>query len=115
MYLHELFSKRHTDYDLRHSFRKLNLPKPHTNYLKRSFSYSGALLWNSLPESIRAIRSIGQFKVAEYSFLAYRCYKTLFGNYVLLDAQNWHGVRLTKKEYILVRLVELGTVSMATQ
>ena len=24
--------------------------------------YSGALLWNSLPESIRAIRSIGQFK-----------------------------------------------------
>ena len=61
-YLHELFSERHTDYDLRDSFRKLNLPKPRTNYLKRSFSYSGALLWNSLPESIRAIRSIGQFK-----------------------------------------------------
>ena len=62
VYLHELFDKRHTDYDLRDSFRKLNLPKPRTNYLKRSFSYSGALLWNSLPESIRAIRSIGQFK-----------------------------------------------------
>ena len=39
----------------------------------------------------------------------------LFGNYVLLDAQNWHGVRLTKKESILVRLVELSAVSMATQ
>ena len=41
----------------------------------------------------------------------------LFGNYVLLDAHNWHGVRLTKKECILVLLdlVELGTVSMATQ
>ena len=39
----------------------LNLPKPRTNHLKRSFSYSGALLWNSLPESIRAIRSIGQY------------------------------------------------------
>ena len=38
-----------------------NLPRPRTNYLKRSFSYSGALLWNSLPDSIRAIRSIGQF------------------------------------------------------
>ena len=39
----------------------------------------------------------------------------LFGNCVLLDAQNWHGVRLTKKECILVRLVELSTVSTATQ
>ena len=60
VYWHELFSERDTDYDLRDSFRKLNLPKPPTNNLKRS--YSGALLWNSLPESIRAIRSIGQFK-----------------------------------------------------
>ena len=32
-----------------------------TDYLKRSFGYSGALLWNSLPKNIRAIRSIGQF------------------------------------------------------
>ena len=62
VYLHELFSERHTAYDLRYSFRKLNLPKPRTNYLKRSFGYSGALLWNSLPESVRAIRSIGHFK-----------------------------------------------------
>ena len=44
VYLHELFSKRHTDYDLREFFRKLNLPKPRTNYLQRSFSYSRALL-----------------------------------------------------------------------
>ena len=51
-----------SDYDLRDSFRKLNLPKPRTDYLKRSFGYNGALLWNSLPENIRAIRSIGQFK-----------------------------------------------------
>ena len=62
MYLHELFSVRHTDYDLRDSFRKLNLPKLRTNYLKRSFGYSGALRWNSLPENVRAIRSLGQFK-----------------------------------------------------
>ena len=59
MYLQDLFSERHADYDLRDSFCKLNLPKPRTDY-----SYSGALLWNSLPEpeNIRAIRSIGQFK-----------------------------------------------------
>ena len=62
VYLHELFSERHTDYNLSDSFRKLNLPKTRTEYLKRSFGYSGALLWNSLPESIRAIRSLGQFK-----------------------------------------------------
>ena len=65
MYLQDLFSERHADYDLRDSFCKLNLPKPRTtDYLKRSFGYSGALLWNSLPEpeNIRAIRSIGQFK-----------------------------------------------------
>ena len=62
VYLHDLFIEQHTDYDLCDSFRKLNLPKPRTDYLKRSFGYSGALLWNSLPENIRAIRSIGQFK-----------------------------------------------------
>ena len=62
MYLHDLYSEQLTDFDLRDSFRKLNLPKPRTEYLKRSFDYSGALLWNSLPENIRATRSIGQFK-----------------------------------------------------
>ena len=62
VYLQDLCSERHTDYDMRDSLRKLNLPKPRTGYLKRSFGYSGALLWNSLPENIRAIRSIGQFK-----------------------------------------------------
>ena len=62
VYLQDLFSERHTDYDMRDSLRKLNLPKPRTDYLKRSFGYRGALLWNSLPENIRAIRSIRKFK-----------------------------------------------------
>ena len=62
MYLHELFNERQTGYGLRDSLRKLDLPKPRTEYLKHCFGYSGALLRNSLPESIRAIRSIGQFK-----------------------------------------------------
>ena len=59
--LHGTLTKN-TDYYYRDSFRKLNLPKPRTVYMKRSFGYSDALLWNSLPESIRAIRSIEQFK-----------------------------------------------------
>ena len=29
---------------------KLHLPKPNTNYLKKSFSYSAASQWNSLPK-----------------------------------------------------------------
>lgn len=45
VYLQDLFSEQHTDYDLRDSFRKLNLPKPRTDYLKRSFvvPYCGIL------------------------------------------------------------------------
>ena len=39
VYLHELFSERRTDYDLRDSFCKLNLTKLRTNYLKRSFFF----------------------------------------------------------------------------
>ena len=56
VYLQDLFSERHTDYDMRDSLRKSNLPRPRTDYLKRSFGYRGAVLWNSLSENIRAIR-----------------------------------------------------------
>ena len=62
VYLQNLFHERSTDYDLRSSFHKLTLPRPRTNYLKRSFSYSGALLWNYLPENVREIKSVRKFK-----------------------------------------------------
>ena len=38
------------------------IPKPNTDYLKRSFSYSGAILWNNLPESLRLSPSFTAFK-----------------------------------------------------
>ena len=60
-YLQNLFSARGTGYDLRNSEIKLNLPKPRTNYLKRSLCYSGALLWNSLPQNIRRLSSLTLF------------------------------------------------------
>ena len=50
VYLQDLFNTRSTNYNLR------------TNYLKRSFSYSGAQLWNSLPQDVRNIKSIGQLR-----------------------------------------------------
>ena len=37
-----------TEYNLRSNYTDLALPKPKTNYLKRSFKYSDAMLWNSL-------------------------------------------------------------------
>ena len=62
VYLQNLFHERSTDYDLRNSFRKLTLPRPRAIYLKQSFSYSGAWLWNSLPENVREIKSIRKFR-----------------------------------------------------
>ena len=37
-YLRTLFSIRNTEYNLRNNQFKLNLPKPQTNYLKRSLT-----------------------------------------------------------------------------
>ena len=62
VYLQNLFHEWSTDYDLRNSVCKLTLPRSRTNHLKQSFSYSGALLWNSLPENVREIKSIKKFK-----------------------------------------------------
>ena len=38
-----------TDHHLRNSVTDLTLPKPKREFLKRSFKYSGAMLWNQLP------------------------------------------------------------------
>ena len=62
-YLQCLFTQRHVnDYHLRDLEGKLSLPKPTTNYLKRSFCYSGACLWNNLPQDLKSVASVGQFK-----------------------------------------------------
>ena len=57
-YLSNLFVLRISNYDFRNAEKKLLLPKPRTDYLKRSFSYSGAILWNNLPEEIRTSNSL---------------------------------------------------------
>ena len=61
-YLKGLFMPFSTDYGLWNSDNKLALPKPRTDFLKRSFCYSGAQLWNSFPSNVRAIRSFTKFK-----------------------------------------------------
>jgi len=42
-------TQNESNYALRDSVNKLVVPFPRTNYMKNSFSYSGATLWNSLP------------------------------------------------------------------
>ena len=54
-YLQDLFKPFSTDYGLRDNENKFALPKPRIDYLKHSFCYSGALLWNNLPRNVRAI------------------------------------------------------------
>ena len=61
-YLCNMFTMRTLPFDLRDASQKLYLPKPRTDYLKRSFSYSGASLWNDLPEDIRTTKSLRNFK-----------------------------------------------------
>ena len=56
-YLCNLFAPRTPNYYFRNAKIKLLLPKPRTDYLKRSFSYSDAILWNNLPEEIRTSNS----------------------------------------------------------
>ena len=71
LYLPTLISVRSTDCSFRNNQFKLNLPKPRTNYLKRSISYDRVLLWNSLPEEIRSLAVFSQFKKAINDYYAY--------------------------------------------
>ena len=47
-------------YHLRNTENTIILPQPRTDYLKRSFSYSGAQLWNSLPLELGQATSVPQ-------------------------------------------------------
>lgn len=63
-YLSEMFVDRSrvTNYTLRDTSGKLAVPQPRTNFLKNSFSYSGAVLWNSLPNELRQVNTLRKFK-----------------------------------------------------
>ena len=69
-YLCNLFVPRTPNSDFRNAKKTLLLPKPRTDYLKRSFSYSGAILWNNLPEDIRISNSTGFFKRSSHRWFS---------------------------------------------
>ena len=70
-YMRSLFTDRGSisNYSLRDSGSKLAIPKPRTNFLKNSFSYRGAVLWNSLPVGLRQADSLNSFKKGCCSYL----------------------------------------------
>ena len=51
-----------SSYSLRGNNDNLTIPLPHTNFMKNSFSYSEAVLWNSLPIKLRQANSLGAFR-----------------------------------------------------
>ena len=57
-----VFRDNLNSYHLRNTENTLTLPQPRTDYLKKSFSYSGAQLWNSLPIALRQATSLNDFK-----------------------------------------------------
>ena len=61
-YLKDLFITTDPKYELRNQENKLVPPKPRTNFRKKSFSYNGARLWNSLPREMRTTVSLSKFK-----------------------------------------------------
>ena len=65
-YLREQFHRTSEihDYNLRGSNYDLQLPLPKTNFLKRSFSYRGAMAWNQLSNETREIGDLTSFKLA---------------------------------------------------
>ena len=69
-YLQDLFSLRSCPYSLKDNENKLFVPKPRTDYLKRSFSYERAVLWNSLPTQLRSAQSLSVFKRGLNNWLA---------------------------------------------
>ena len=71
-YLRKKFVDRSSvsNYSLRDTESKLAIPFPRTNFLKNSFSYSGAVLWNSLPVELRQARTLNNFRSGCSSFFS---------------------------------------------
>ena len=69
-YLQSMFVNRSivANYSLTDTEGKLSIPKPRTDYLRNSFSYSGAVLLNSLPPDLRQTENVNQFKAGCIKF-----------------------------------------------
>ena len=55
-------SEYENTYNLRNTNTDLALPQPKKEFLKKSFRYSGALLWNYLTYEVKQAESLNSFK-----------------------------------------------------
>ena len=62
---------RNDNYNLRNNNVNYALPKPKTDFMKKSISYSAVSLWNSLPKAAKvndvSIWQLKQFSRADYN------------------------------------------------
>ena len=65
-----IFRSHTTSYRLRTSEIRLALPQSRTDYVRKSFFYSNAALWDSLLIDIRVSHTLGEFKtkLSNFSF-----------------------------------------------
>ncbi len=59
--LTEIFENSQQIYNLRNNEFKLYLPKPNTEYLKKSIGFCGAKLWNELSGNLRIADCLSSF------------------------------------------------------
>ena len=71
-YMQDMFSVSNFYYNIRRSENILHVPKPRTDYLKRSLGYSGAVLWNGLPSEIRKPLTFKRFKKGSSTYIHQR-------------------------------------------
>ena len=63
VYDQNLFTKRIRKYNFKKTQRLTgSLPKPRTEYVKKSLRYQGAAQWNSLDNEARSAESLANFK-----------------------------------------------------
>jgi len=70
-YLKSMFTDQSaiSTYSVRNCGCKLAVPLPCTSFLKNSFSYSGVVLWNSLPTNLWQAQTLASFKSGCRGFL----------------------------------------------
>ena len=72
-YLSEKFCRTDTvhKHNLRGSCHDIFVPRPLTEARKKSFSYRGAVVWNSLPEEAKSGQNLMQFLNPLYNLLIF--------------------------------------------
>ena len=61
-YIRDFFSIRETSYNLRGNGVNLSVPKSNLNFIRNSFTYKCAQLWNKLPEDVKLAHNVNIFK-----------------------------------------------------